>query len=159
MTRKIVLTVNDQEHKENVPVTMSLLEYLRDNLGLKGVKEGCGTGDCGACTVLLDGAPVNACLTLAVEADGRRVTTIEGLCKDGEMCDLQQAFVEHGAVQCGYCSPGMIITAQGLLAENANPREADVRHALAGNLCRCTGYESIVKTILDVAGKRRNKDS
>ncbi len=159
MIKKIVVNVNELEHRETVPVTVSLLEYLRDNLGLKGVKEGCGTGDCGACTVLLDGVPVNACLTLAVEADGCRVTTIEGLCKDGEMFDLQQAFIEHGAVQCGYCSPGMIVTAQGLLAENPSPREADVRHALAGNLCRCTGYESIVEAILHVAKERRSKDS
>ncbi len=159
MIKKIVVNVNELQHRETVPVTMSLLEYLRDNLGLKGVKDGCGTGDCGACTVLLDGVPVNACLTLAVEADGLSVTTIEGLCKDGDMSDLQQAFIEHGAVQCGYCSPGMIITAQGLLAANANPDEADVRHALAGNLCRCTGYESIVEAILHVAKERRSKDS
>jgi aerobic carbon-monoxide dehydrogenase small subunit len=155
MTRTVVLTVNDMEHRETLPVNMSLLDYLRDNLGLKGVKEGCGTGDCGACSVLLDGKPTNACLTLAVEVDGHQVTTIEGLCKDGSMSDLQQAFIEHGAVQCGYCSPGMIITAQGLLAENSNPAESDVRRALAGNLCRCTGYESIVTAILDVAEKRR----
>lgn len=153
MTRTVVLTVNDLEHREALPVNLSLLEYLRENLGLKGVKEGCGVGDCGACTVLLDGTPVNACLTLAVEVDGRRVTTIEGLCEDGRMSKLQQAFIEHGAVQCGYCSPGMILTAQGLLMENPNPGEPDVRRALAGNLCRCTGYESIVAAILNVAGK------
>jgi carbon-monoxide dehydrogenase small subunit len=158
MTRTVVVTVNDLEHRETLPVSMNLLEYLRDNLGLKGVKEGCGTGDCGACTVLLDGTPVNACLTLAVEADGRRVTTIEGLGKDGDMSDLQKAFIEHGAVQCGYCSPGMILTAQGLLAENPSPAEPDVRRALAGNLCRCTGYESIVTAILDVAERRKSKD-
>ena len=159
MTRAVVLIVNDLEHREILPVNMSLLEYLRDNLGLKGVKEGCGTGDCGACSVLLDGKPANACLTLAVEADGRRIMTIEGLCRDGAMSDLQRAFIEHGAVQCGYCSPGMIITAQGLLAENSNPAEPDVRRALAGNLCRCTGYESIVAAVLDVAEKRREKKS
>ena len=157
MTRTVVLTINDLEHRETLPVHLSLLEYLRENLGLRGVKEGCGTGDCGACTVLLDGKPTNACLTLAVEADGRQVTTIEGLCKDGCMSDLQEAFIEHGAVQCGYCSPGMIITAQGLLAENLNPAEPDVRRALAGNLCRCTGYESIVTAVLNVADKRRAK--
>jgi aerobic carbon-monoxide dehydrogenase small subunit len=159
MTRAVVITVNDLEHRGTLPVGMSLLEYLRDELGLKGAKEGCGTGDCGACTVLLDGIPVNACLTLAVEADGRRVTTIEGLVEDGHMSDLQKAFIEHGAVQCGYCSPGVIITAQGLLAENPSPSEPDVRRALAGNLCRCTGYESIVTAILDVAEKRRGNQA
>ncbi len=155
MTREVVLTVNDVKHRETLPSNLTLLEYLRDGLGLKGAKEGCGAGDCGACTVLLDGAPVNACLVLAVEADGRTVTTIEGLCRDGRMSELQQAFIEHGAVQCGYCSPGMILTSQGLLAENPNPSEPEVRRALAGNLCRCTGYGSIVAAVLDVAGKRQ----
>ncbi len=155
MTREVVLTVNDVKHRETLPSNLTLLEYLRDSLGLKGAKEGCGAGDCGACTVLLDGAPVNACLLLAVETDGRTVTTIEGLCRDGRMSELQQAFIEHGAVQCGYCSPGMILTSQGLLAENPNPTEPEVRRALAGNLCRCTGYGSIVAAVLDVAGKRQ----
>ncbi|MCG6535976.1 MAG: (2Fe-2S)-binding protein, partial [Syntrophales bacterium LBB04] len=118
-------------------------------------KDGCGAGDCGACTVLLNGRPVNACLTLAVEADGCRVLTIEGLCKDGRMTELQQAFIDHAAVQCGFCTPGMILTAQGLLAENPHPTASDVRRALAGNLCRCTGYESIVTAVLDVARKRK----
>jgi aerobic carbon-monoxide dehydrogenase small subunit len=158
MTRTVLLTVNDLEHRETLPVDLTLLAYLRENLGLKGVKEGCGVGDCGACTVLLDGMPVNACLVLAVEVDGCKITTIEGLCKDGRMTELQQAFIEHGAVQCGYCSPGMILTSQGLLAENPNPTESDVRRALAGNLCRCTGYNSIVAAVLDVAGKRRGKE-
>ena len=154
MTRAVVLTVNDLKHRETLPVELTLLGYLRDHLGLKGAKEGCGAGDCGACTVLLEGKPVNACLTLAVEADGCEVTTIEGLCRDGRMSELQQAFIEHGAVQCGFCSPGMILTAQGLLAENPSPSEAEVRRALAGNLCRCTGYHSIVDAVLDVARTR-----
>jgi len=157
MPKTVVITVNDVKHRETLPYNMTLLEYLRESLGLKGVKEGCGVGDCGACTVLLDGVPVNACLTLAVEADGRHVTTIEGLCKDGSLSELQQAFIDHGAVQCGYCSPGMILTSQGLLEENPNPTELDVRRALAGNLCRCTGYQSILAAVLDVAGKRREK--
>ena len=156
MTKTVVLTVNDLERRETLPVDLTLLEYLRENLSLKGVKEGCGVGDCGACTVLLDGTPVNACLTLAVEVDGCRITTIEGLCKDGGMTELQRAFIDHGAVQCGYCSPGMILTSQGLLAENPNPTEADVRRALAGNLCRRSGYDSTVAAGLDVAGKRRD---
>ena len=157
MTKTVIISVNDVKRREPLPHNLTLLEYLRENLGLKGVKEGCGVGDCGACTVLVDGIPVNACLTLAVEADGCQVITIEGLCKDGRMSELQQAFIEHGAVQCGYCSPGMILTSQGLLAENPNPTEYDVRRALAGNLCRCTGYESIVAAVLDVAEKRRDK--
>jgi len=157
MPKTVVITVNDVKHRDPLPCNMTLLEYLRESLGLKGVKEGCGVGDCGACTVLLDGVPVNACLTLAVEADGRHVMTIEGLCKDGRLSELQQAFIDHGAVQCGYCSPGMILTSQGLLEENPNPTELDVRRALAGNLCRCTGYQSILAAVLDVAGKRREK--
>ncbi len=157
MTKTVVITVNDVKRQEVLPCNMTLLEYLREGLGLKGVKEGCGVGDCGACTVLLDGSPVNACLTLAVEADGRQVITIEGLCKEGRLSELQQAFIDHGAVQCGYCSPGMILTSQGLLEENPNPTEVDVRRALAGNLCRCTGYNSIVAAVLDVSRKRRGK--
>jgi carbon-monoxide dehydrogenase small subunit len=157
MEKTVVITVNDVKRQETLPCNRTLLEYLRESLGLKGVKEGCGVGDCGACTVLLDGVPVNACLTLAVEADGRQVITIEGLCKDGTLSELQQAFIDHGAVQCGYCSPGMILTSRGLLEENLNPTEADVRRALAGNLCRCTGYHSIVAAVLDVSGKRRDK--
>jgi aerobic carbon-monoxide dehydrogenase small subunit len=157
MTKTVVITVNDVKRWETLPCNMTLLEYLRESLGLKGVKDGCGVGDCGACTVLLDRIPVNACLILAVEADGCQVITIEGLCRDGRLSELQQAFIDHGAVQCGYCSPGMILTAQGLLEENPNPTEVDVRRALAGNLCRCTGYNSIVAAVLDVSGKRREK--
>ena len=155
MTKTVVITVNDVKRQEAVPSNMTLLEYLRESLGLKGVKEGCGVGDCGACTVLLDRIPVNACLVLAVEADGHQVITIEGLCREGRLSELQQAFIDHGAVQCGYCSPGMILTSQGLLEENPNPTEVEVRRALAGNLCRCTGYDSIVAAVLHVAGKRR----
>ncbi len=156
MTRNVVITVNGVKREEALPHNTTLLEYLREHLGLKGAKEGCGVGDCGACTVLLDGAPVNACLTLAVEADGCEVVTIEGLCKDGKLSELQQAFIEQGAVQCGYCSPGMILTAQGLLAESANPTEQTVKRALAGNLCRCTGYDSIVAAVLEVTARRRH---
>ncbi len=152
--KRCEIIINRKIYKDTILEDMNLLEYLRDVLGLKGAKQGCGTGDCGACTVLLDGRPVNACLVLAVEADGHEVVTIEGLTKDGKLSDLQQAFIEHGAVQCGYCTPGMIVCAEGLLAENSTPTEADVRKALAGNLCRCTGYDSIVSAILDVARKR-----
>ena len=157
MEKAVVIFVNGREYQETLPVNLTLLEYLRENLGLTGVKEGCGVGDCGACTVLLDGKPVNSCLMLAVEADGCHVTTVEGLCKDGNMSELQLAFLNHGAVQCGFCSPGMIMTCQGLLDENPNPNEIEVRRAIAGNLCRCTGYERIVEAVLDVARKRRIK--
>ena len=157
MRRTVAITVNGVMHRENIPYQVTLLEYLRENLGLKGVKEGCGAGDCGACTVLLEGVPVNACLTLAVEADGCSVTTIEGLCTDGILSDLQQAFIDKGAVQCGYCSPGMILTAEGLLAQNATPTEEEIRRALAGNLCRCTGYDSIVAAVLYTAERRRRR--
>jgi len=154
MKKAVTLIINGEEYKETLPANMTLLEYLRDNLNLKGAKEGCGVGDCGACTVLLNGKPVNSCLTLAVEADGCEVVTIEGLCRDDQMSEIQQAFLEHGAVQCGFCSPGMIMTAQGLLAEKSNPTEVEVRRAIAGNLCRCTGYERIVEAILSVAKRR-----
>ncbi len=153
----IDLMINGKKRNDTVREDVTLLWYLRELLQLKGVKEGCGAGDCGACTVLLDGKPVNACLVLAVETNGCEVITIEGLSKDGVLSDLQQAFIEYGAVQCGYCSPGMILTAEGFLAENPDPSQSDVRRALSGNLCRCTGYESIVAAVLDVARKRREQ--
>ena len=158
LEKRVVLNINDQEHIETLPVNLTLLEYLRENLGLKGVKEGCGIGDCGACTVLLNGKPINACLTLAVECDGSSILTIEGLCKEGNMSELQKAFLEHGAVQCGFCSPGMIMTSHGLLEEYPEPSELEIRRAIAGNLCRCTGYDRIIKAIFDVANKRKKLD-
>ncbi|MCL5935614.1 MAG: (2Fe-2S)-binding protein, partial [Firmicutes bacterium] len=117
--------------------------------GPKGVKGGCGSGDCGACTVLVDGRPVNSCLMLAVEAGGARVVTIEGLSREGQLSELQQSFLDHGAVQCGYCSPGMSGTAYGLLAENPRAGEDEVKRAIAGNICRCTGYQRIVKAVVE----------
>ena len=125
----------------------TLLEMLRNDLGLNGTKEGCGTGDCGACTVLLDGKPVNSCLVLAADAHGRSVTTVEGLEKDGKLDPLQEAFVEEGAVQCGFCTPGMLMAAKGLLDENPGPTEGEIRRGITGNLCRCTGYVRIVRAI------------
>jgi carbon-monoxide dehydrogenase small subunit len=124
-----------------------LLELLRNELGLSGTKEGCGTGECGACTVLLDGKPVNSCLMLAVDAEGREVTTVEGLEKEGKLHPLQEAFVEEGAVQCGFCTAGMLMAAKGLLEENAHPTEEEIRRGISGNLCRCTGYVRIVRAI------------
>jgi carbon-monoxide dehydrogenase small subunit len=125
-----------------------LLELIRDHLHLTGTKEGCGTGDCGACTVLLDNKPVNSCLVLAIEADGKEILTIEGLAKNGKLHPLQEAFIEHGAVQCGFCTSGLILTAKAFLDEKPSPSEEDVKRAISGNLCRCTGYARIIEAIL-----------
>lgn len=134
-----------------------LLETLRDELGLTGTKEGCGRGECGACTVLLDGRPVNSCLLPALEVEGREVTTIEGLARGHELSDVQQAFVERGGIQCGFCSPGMILSVQALLARSADPKEDEIRAALVGNLCRCTGYVQIVESVKAAAERRRGR--
>lgn len=148
----IVLTVNGDRHELAVAPWRTLAEVLRDELRLTGTKVGCETGDCGACTVLLDGRAVTSCLVLAVEAQGKAVTTIEGLAPSGtELHPLQRAFVEHGAVQCGYCSPGMLLAAKHLLDGNPTPTEAEIRQGLSGNLCRCTGYEKIVQAIAAAA--------
>jgi aerobic-type carbon monoxide dehydrogenase small subunit (CoxS/CutS family) len=132
-----------------------LSAFLRDRLDLTGLKEGCKEGECGACTVLLDGKPVNSCLILAFQTDGCEIVTIEGLGNpDGTNAPLQEAFVAHGAVQCGYCTPGMVAAAEGLLRENTNPTAQDIRHGLAGNLCRCTGYQTIVDAVAAEARRR-----
>ena len=132
-----------------------LLELLRDTLEHFGTKEGCGTGDCGACTVLLDGRPVTSCLVLAPEVQGRTVTTVEGLARNGQLHPVQRAFVEAGGLQCGICTPGMIMSAVALLERNPQPNEAEIRYAIAGNLCRCTGYDKIVRAIEQAATARR----
>lgn len=147
----IALTVNGDLYEVAVAPHRRLLDVIRDDLGLTGTKEGCGEGECGACTVIMDGQPVNACLVLAPQADGADIITIEGLSVDGTMSLLQRQFVERGAVQCGFCSPGMIMTAKALLDEEPDPDEAAVRDALSGNLCRCTGYEKIVDAVLATA--------
>ncbi len=152
---EIRLTVNGQIERATVPASMTLLELLREPLHLTGTKEACGIGECGACTVLLDGAPVTACLVLAVEADGREVRTIEGEARNGELSDLQNAFIDAGAVQCGFCTPGMILSARALLERNPNPSDDEIIEAIAGNLCRCTGYEAIVRAIR-LAAERLN---
>lgn len=147
----VTLTVNGDEHVALVKANTTLLDLLREEFDYTGTKKGCELGDCGACTVLLDGEPVNSCIVLAVEADGRSVTTIEGLEKDGKLDVVQESFINHGAIQCGYCSPGMILSGRALLNRNPNPTEREVREAIAGNLCRCTGYVRIVEAILAAA--------
>lgn len=148
MKQPVTLRVNGESYELSIDVRRTLLEVLRDDLNLTGTKEGCGTGDCGACTVLVDGVPITSCLTLAIEAQGREITTIEGLAKDGQPHPIQRAFIEHGAIQCGFCTPGMIISAKALLDKNPQPTEAEVREAISGNYCRCTGYTKIVEAIL-----------
>ncbi len=154
----IEITVNDEKHQLLVEPRTTLLELLREALFLTGAKEGCGEGICGSCTVLLDDKPVRACLTLAVEAAGHRVTTVEGL-SDGEALDpLQQAFIDHGAVQCGFCTPGMLMSARALLLQDPHPDEKQIARALSGNICRCTGYTKIVEAVAAAAhngGDRR----
>lgn len=156
-SKDIMLTVNGERHSLRVKVNHTLLDVLRNDLGLTGTKEGCGEGDCGACTVLLQGKPVNSCLIFAVDADGKEITTIEGLARDGVLHPLQKAFIEEGAVQCGFCSPGILLTAKGLLDETPSPTEEEIRMGIAGNLCRCTGYVRIVKAIQKVAASEQSK--
>jgi carbon-monoxide dehydrogenase small subunit len=155
MRRIVRITINGLLREVAVPANRTLLDLLREDLDLTGTKHGCGEGDCGACTVLLDGEPVNACLILAAEAEGREVTTIEGLASGALLHPVQQAFVDAGAVQCGYCTPGMVLVAAALVARNPSPTESDVRHALSGNFCRCTGYQKIVEAVLTASARVR----
>lgn len=148
------LKVNNRRYRVAAPADMPLLEVLRERLGLTGAKYGCGMGECGACTVLLDGEAVYACLTLAIEARDREITTIEGLDHGGALDPLQQAFAELGGVQCGFCTPGMILSARALLSKNPSPTEDEIRRALSGNLCRCTGYMKIVEAVQAAAQKQ-----
>jgi carbon-monoxide dehydrogenase small subunit len=147
MKKIISLTVNGVVREVAVEPRRTLLELLRDDLGLTGAKNGCGIGDCGACTVLVDGVATFSCLTLAIQAEGCLVETVEGLAENGKLNRLQQAFVDHGAIQCGYCTPGMLMTATELLRRNPHPTEKQIRTAISGNLCRCTGYQKIVEAI------------
>jgi aerobic carbon-monoxide dehydrogenase small subunit len=152
---QITVTINGKVRTLDVDPRQRLSHLLRDSLDLTGLKEGCQEGECGACTVLLDGLPVNSCLMLAFQANGCVLTTIEGLkSADGGMSSLQRSFVEHGAVQCGYCTPGMVMAAEGLLRQNPSPDAAAITHALAGNLCRCTGYQTIVEAVTAEAARR-----
>lgn len=148
---RISLEVNGQAVEAEVSAVSRLSSFLRDVLGLTGVKEGCCEGECGSCTVLLDGKPVNSCLMLTFQAAGHKVTTVEGL---GQSSGLQDAFLQLGAVQCGYCTPGILMAAEGLLRASPNPLEVEIRHALAGNVCRCTGFETIVQAVVAHAAAR-----
>lgn len=152
MKTTITITVNGEARSLDVEPSDTLLEVLREKLGVRSPKIGCERGDCGSCTVLLDGATVRSCLVLAVEADGHEVTTVEGLSTDGPT-KLQRAFVERNAFQCGFCAPGIVLAATELLSKNPRPTEDDVKEAISGNLCRCTGYEPIVAAVLDAGGK------
>ena len=155
----LTVTVNGESHRLAVPPHETLIELLRDRLGLLGTKKSCDVQVCGACTVLLDGRPVSACTLLAFEARGRRLETIEGLSNGDDLHPLQEAFMEHGALQCGFCTPGMIMAAVALLSENPSPTPEEVKHYMRGNICRCTGYKRILEAILDasrrLAGARR----
>jgi len=156
-THSITVTVNGAKELLDVPSHMTLLRMLREKLALTGTKNGCEAGECGACTVLLDGEPVNSCMVLAVECHGREVTTVEGLGQDDALTSLQEAFVQLNAVQCGFCTPGILMSAHALLKRNPHPTEEEAREAMVGNLCRCTGYLRISKAILAAAEKEGEK--
>jgi len=147
----INITINGRSYETAVAPHQTLVEVLRNNLGHIEVKSGCGEGECGACTVLLDGHPVSSCIVPAIKADGKEVITIKGLSENGELHVLQQKFIEHDAVQCGYCTPGMILSAKAILDENPQADEAEIRRKLSGNICRCTGYQQIVNAVLSAA--------
>ncbi|GAB6156064.1 (2Fe-2S)-binding protein [Desulfosporosinus burensis] len=154
MKMQITLTVNGDKYELLVSPLSKLVDVLRQDLGITGTKKGCGEGECGACTVIMDGQPVSSCLVLAPQADGKTILTIEGLeSQEGVLDPLQESFMKKGAIQCGYCTPGMIITGRALLQVNAHPSEEEIRDAISGNLCRCTGYQKIVDAVLDVAEK------
>lgn len=157
MTKKVKILINGKKTILEVPSHRLLLDLLRDEIGLTGTKEGCGTGDCGACTVFLNGKPVNSCLILSGEIDGAELVTIEGLKVGPELHPVQRAFIEDGGVQCGYCTSGMLMMVKSLLDENLNPTEEEIRFALSGNLCRCTGYAKIVQAVQDAAKELRGK--
>jgi carbon-monoxide dehydrogenase small subunit len=148
---RISLTINSEWEQVDVPSQMTLLQMLREKLALTGTKNGCMSGECGACTVLMNGEAVNSCMVLAVECDGAMISTVEGLAHDHALDPIQEALLDHGGVQCGFCTPGILITARALLNRNPNPGEAEIREALVGNLCRCTGYLRIIDAVHDAA--------
>ncbi len=153
--KTLTCSVNGRPVSEYIEEDMNLLHFLRDTLGLTGTKEGCGEGDCGACTVMVNGKTVNSCLYPALLAEGAEILTIEGIACDGELSEIQAAFIRHGAIQCGFCSPGMIVSAEALLKLHPDPTEEEIRRGLSGNLCRCTGYQQMVDAIREVAEARR----
>lgn len=150
----VTLNINDSEYEVMVAPYHTLCEVLRDKLGFTDVKNSCNQGECGACTVLIDGKPVCSCIMLAVKADGKKITTARGLAKNGKLHLLQEKFIEYGAVQCGYCTPGMLLAAKALLDETPHPSEEEVRMAISGNICRCTGYQQIVEAIMAAAAEQ-----
>jgi carbon-monoxide dehydrogenase small subunit len=152
---RISVTLNDEYEQFDVPSNMTLLQMLRDKRALTGTKNGCMAGECGACTVMMNGEPVNSCMVLAVECDGAKIVTVEGLAKDGVLDPVQQAIIDHGGVQCGFCTPGILISARALLNRNPDPAEDEIREALVGNLCRCTGYLRIVEAVQEAASRQR----
>lgn len=154
--RELTLTVNGRQETVLVDPNDTLLEVLRDQLDLTGSKESCGEGVCGSCTVHLDGKPVRACLTLALEAEGSEIKTVEGLAGEDRLSDLQQSFVDHGAVQCGFCTPGMLMSADALLSQNPAPEKDEIKKALAGNICRCTGYTKIIQAVAHAGRPQRD---
>ena len=155
MKQDVVLNVNGIQYNINIETHRTLVEVLRDTLGLTGTKKSCNEGECGACTVLMDGKPVASCLVLAVAAQGKEITTIEGLSHGEQLDPVQEAFVKHTAIQCGFCTPGMVMAAKAFLDENPRPTPAEVRKAISGNLCRCTGYQQIVDAIMAAAETKR----
>ena len=155
---RITVTVNGQVYERDVPGHRTLLHFLRQDLGLTGTKEGCGAGECGACTVRLDGRAVNACLVLAVEADGCVIRTVEGQARDGRLSTIQDAFNRHHAVQCGFCTPGMVMSTEDLLARQPKPGDDDIKEAIEGNFCRCTGYVQIIEAVRDASGQDARKE-
>jgi carbon-monoxide dehydrogenase small subunit len=156
MKNTIRFRINDQPYELSVEPNQVLLDLLRDGLGLTGTKGGCYIGDCGSCTVIMDGRPVNSCLVLAAQADGKEIYTVEGLESEGELSTIQKAFMEKGAVQCGFCTPGMLLSAKSLIDQNPNPSVAEIKMAISGNLCRCTGYQKIIEAI-EAASKAQNR--
>ena len=156
-TRPVETTVNGESRSAEVETRLLLVHFLRETLGLTGTHIGCDTTSCGACTVLLDGTPVKSCTVFAVQADGREITTVEGLLREGALHPIQQGFHEEHGLQCGFCTPGMMLTATAFLAENPSPTDEEIRWALSGNVCRCTGYQNIVKAVQNAAAKLREE--
>lgn len=152
---RIAMTVNGEYQQVDIPSQMTLLQMLRDKLALTGTKNGCNAGECGACTVLLNGEPVNSCMILAVECEGASIVTVEGLAKNGVLDPVQETIMEHGGVQCGFCTPGILISARALIDRNPEPTADEIREALVGNLCRCTGYLRIIDAVQDAAARQQ----